>query len=167
MDKNRVFTPFVANLQAIIDADPLYGHSTNAWCKAKGLPQSTVSRWLAGTHDASLEQVERVAEATGFQPWQLLHPDFHPKRTPPLLDPEVARVAKIFSALEGKERRHARASMELYDPQSATMADLAPGEPDEADLGEPAAAPAPAKAPDISLQDAALPRSTPKRPTRA
>ncbi|TCP03590.1 helix-turn-helix domain-containing protein [Rubrivivax gelatinosus] len=115
----RTYTPFTANVRAMIDADPLAQGSVNAWCKARKIPQSTVARWMTGVSDATLEQVDRVAQATGLQPWQLLHPEFDPHRAPPPLEPDVAYVARIFSGLAGADRTRAQKILEILASDSS------------------------------------------------
>jgi transcriptional regulator with XRE-family HTH domain len=114
MDKK--FTPFAENIRSLALHQQI---SINAWClqyPGTGIDQSTVSRILRGTQDASLEMVNRVAEATGFAPWQLLHPDFDPSREPPMLDADVMRVAYVFASIkDAVNRRRARAILEQFE----------------------------------------------------
>ena len=114
MDKK--FTPFAENIRRLALHQQI---SINAWClqyPGAGIDQSTVSRILRGTQDASLEMVNRVAEATGFAPWQLLHPDFDPAREPPMLKADVMRVAYVYASIKDPaNRRRARAIVEQFE----------------------------------------------------
>jgi transcriptional regulator with XRE-family HTH domain len=112
--KPEKHTPFADNLQRIIDKEA--GGSTNAWCKSKGLAQNTVSRYLRGASDPQLAAVEMIAGAANYEPWQLLHPDFDPYGTPPMVDHEAMRVAAIFSAITSEpDRRRLRAIVEQFE----------------------------------------------------
>lgn len=112
----KPFTPFAKNVSDLIASK---GESVLGWCKRNkkyGLVQSRVNRGLNGTNDISLETVQQIADATGYEPWQLFHPDFKPGSHPPMMDAETMRVAAIFANIKNDHnRRVARAIMEQFE----------------------------------------------------
>lgn len=117
---DKMFTPFATNIKKLAGHRKL---SINAWCLQypnAGIDQSTMSRILRGVQDPTLETVNRVAVATGYAEWQLLHPDFEPAIEPPMLDEEVRRVAYVFSTIKDPlDRRRARAIIEQFEDVAA------------------------------------------------
>lgn len=117
---DKMFTPFASNIKKLAGHRKL---SINAWCLQypnAGIDQSTMSRILRGVQDPTLETVNRVAVATGYAEWQLLHPDFEPALEPPMLDEEVRRVAYVFSTIKDPlDRRRARAIIEQFEDVAA------------------------------------------------
>ena len=96
-------------------------NSVNAWVKRyTGLTQSTINRICNGTADASVSQLTHICEAIGYAPWQLLHPDFDPRRSsPPLGDPKAMRMATIYASIDDDiMRQRAAAIMEQFAPDA-------------------------------------------------
>lgn len=101
--------------------------SVNAWATARGLNQSTINRIANGSMDCTVSLLFVIADATGYEPWQLLHPDFDPRATPPLADERAMRVAAIFSQISGeKDKRRAESIMEQFAPEEPAPAEHAP-----------------------------------------
>lgn len=94
------------------------GGSVNAWCAANPpLKQSTINKLVNGTRDASVSVLEDIEDATGYSAWQLLHPDFDPRRMPPMADARALRVAAIYAGIkEPMLRDKAEAIMEQFAP---------------------------------------------------
>jgi transcriptional regulator with XRE-family HTH domain len=117
----RKFTPFAASIQRIADYK---GLNITQWCAqypGRGIDQSTVARILRGDQDSSLEMVQRVADATGYAPWQLLRDDFDPRREPPMFDAEAMRVAAVFASIKDPaKKRQARAILETFEDSAAS-----------------------------------------------
>ncbi len=120
MKNKGFFTPFAKNLRLLIDRD---GGSVNAWCAKhadSGVLQSRINRLLNGDVSGQLDTVDQVADATGYAPWQLLHPDFQPGREPPMLDAETRHVAAVFAAIKNPlDRRRALAILETFEDAAA------------------------------------------------
>ena len=49
--------------------------SVLAWTRRVGLTQTTIQRLINGTQDATTDNLQRIAEAVGLQPWQLIAPN--------------------------------------------------------------------------------------------
>lgn len=116
MTEKAYATPFAANLRKVIDHAR---ETVNSWCIKHidaGINQSRINRVLTGQVCGQLDTVEQVSIATGFAPWQLLHPDFDPRHEPPMLDADARRVAAIYAGIKSEpDRRKARAIMEQFD----------------------------------------------------
>jgi transcriptional regulator with XRE-family HTH domain len=41
-------------------------------CRKTGIPRSALDRWLNGENEPSMSNLDRIAEALGFEPWQLI-----------------------------------------------------------------------------------------------
>lgn len=101
--------------------------SVNAWATARGLNQSTINRIANGTTDCTVSALFAIADATGYEPWQLLHPDFDPRATPPLADERAMRVAAIFSQINGEiDKRRAESIMEQFAPEESVPSEPLP-----------------------------------------
>lgn len=104
---------FARNLRALIDHQ--CEGSVNAWAQRFGRNQTTVNRYATGMIAATMGQLEEVSEATGYAPWQLLHPEFDPRAMPPMLDARAMRVAAIFADIKDpKDKDRAEAIMEQF-----------------------------------------------------
>jgi hypothetical protein len=105
------------NLRRLVAAQTENG-AVNAWVRRfDALGQTTINRICNGTADARIEMLVRIAEATGYEPWQLLHPEFSPDRMPPLHDPQAMRVAAIYASItDPAMKRKALAIMEQFAP---------------------------------------------------
>lgn len=119
----RKFTPFAASIQKVADYK---GMNITQWCAqypGRGIDQSTVARILRGDQDSSLEMVQRVADATGYAPWQLLREDFDPRREPPMMDAETMRVAAMYAGIKDPaKKRQARAILETFEDTTSIQA---------------------------------------------
>ena len=100
------------NMRRLIGAQ-----SVNAWCERFKLPQSTINKICRGTRDATVSVLETIEERTGYACWQLLHPDFDPRVSPPTADPRSMRVASIFASIQDdRDKLRAEAIMEQFAP---------------------------------------------------
>lgn len=76
MDLRRTYA---VNLKAAMD----YRGLTQGDIKRRtGIAQSTVGRALSASHAPDLDTISRIADAVGFQPWQLMVPGFNPSHPP-------------------------------------------------------------------------------------
>lgn len=93
------------------------GGSVNAWSARYKLPQSTINKICTGQRSATLTVLEQIESATGYAPWQLLHPDFDPVKMPPMMDGRAMRVAAIYANIaEPRDKDRAEAIMEQFAP---------------------------------------------------
>jgi len=83
-----------ANLQRIVGDEP-----PNAWARRHGLHQQTVRRILIGECSPTELMIERIADALGLFPWQLLVPDLDP-RHPPVLRESTPAELELYARLE-------------------------------------------------------------------
>jgi hypothetical protein len=92
--------------------------SVNKWSQQHKVNQTTVNRIVNGTRDATCKLLETLAEKTGYAPWQLLHPDFDPLKSPPMLDERAMRVAAVFASIKLEaDKRRAESIMEQFAPE--------------------------------------------------
>lgn len=107
-------SPIATNLRILMEQR--FG-SVNAFAQAIGINQSTLNRYCNGSIDITMEKVRTIAEKTGYQPWQLLHPDFDTRRMPPMMDARAMRVAAVFANIpDPRDRDRAEAIMEQFSP---------------------------------------------------
>lgn len=108
------------NLRRLIEHQ--CGGSVNAWCARWKLPQSTINKLCRGTRDATVSVLENIGDATGYEPWQLLHPDFDPVTMPPMMDARAMRVAAIYAGItDQRDRDRAESIMEQFSPSDALL----------------------------------------------
>lgn len=108
-------SPIATNLRAL--AAQQYGGSINALAEQIEINQSTLNRYCNGSSDITMQKISEIADATGYAPWQLLHPDFDTRRMPPMLDARAMRVAAIFANIpDPKDRDRAEAIIEQFSP---------------------------------------------------
>jgi transcriptional regulator with XRE-family HTH domain len=108
-------TQVAANLRAVID------HQADGkiltWAEKYGLNQTSINRICNGTVSPTAGYLQEIAEKCGYAAWQLLHPEFDVRKTPPTLDGRAMRVAAIFSAIESQiDRDRAESIMEQFAP---------------------------------------------------
>lgn len=84
-----------ANLKKLMDVTPEL-NSNPKLGKKTGLGASAVSRLLNG-HNATLETVDRVAEAFGLPGWQLLIPNLDPGNLPVV---QSAKEVELYRKLK-------------------------------------------------------------------
>lgn len=84
---------FSANLIKVLEHETL---SVNAAATLWKLPQKTLESLVKRDRVPSVDTAHRVAEAAGFQLWQMLQAEFDPGN-PPLMQP-VTPEEKIFHA---------------------------------------------------------------------
>lgn len=67
-----------ANLRRMIEkaSPPGERPSVRAWALGKGLDVRMIDRMVKSQHAVTLDSLEKVAEACGLRPWQLLLEDF-------------------------------------------------------------------------------------------
>lgn len=85
-----------ANLRRMIDSEEM---SVRAWATARELDVKLINRIVNNEHAVNLETLEKIAEAVGLQPWQLLLPDLDHSA------PADAPVSEEDRALLSKLRR--------------------------------------------------------------
>jgi transcriptional regulator with XRE-family HTH domain len=108
-------SPIATNLRAL--AAQQFGGSINALAEKIDINQSTLNRYCNGSSDITMQKISEIADATGYAPWQLLHPDFDTRRMPPMMDARTMRVAAIFANIpDPKDRDRAEAIMEQFSP---------------------------------------------------
>ena len=108
-------SPLATNLRALKDQQ--YGGSVNALAQKIKINQSTLNRYCNGSGDITMQKISYIAEQTGYEPWQLLHPDFDTRKMPPMMDARTMRVAAIFANIaDPKDRARAEAIMEQFSP---------------------------------------------------
>lgn len=113
------------NLRALIDHQA--GGSVNAWATARKLPQSTINKIANGSRGATVGQLEEIADAIGYAPWQLLHPEFAPATMPPMMDAHAMRVAAIYAGIADPALKlKAMAIMEQFDDHALATSEPAP-----------------------------------------
>jgi len=61
--------------------------------------QKTVSRYLAGTHEATIGNVHMLAKAFELETWQLLTPNLDPKKPPTLAFQTEAELREFYKNL--------------------------------------------------------------------
>lgn len=73
----------------------------SAMSRKTGIPQPSVGRIASGATVPTLENIEKVANAYHFAPWQLFVPDFDPRNAPILrqMSPGEEALYKKFKAL--------------------------------------------------------------------
>lgn len=103
-DRSRAI--LAANIRTLIDAGTPSGRhpSVRAWALGKGLDVRLIDRLVKGQHAVTLDNLERVAEACGLQPWQLLLEDLDPKAPPeaPITEDERAMLRKLRRLLSSE-----------------------------------------------------------------
>lgn len=102
---------FRANLKAAIAADreiPSQSELSRV-LRGRGLrmPQSSISRVLAGQQSPTLDAVHRLAHGLGFEPWQMLVPGFDPGN-PPLTREDDEKLKALYSRLRQAQEELAR-----------------------------------------------------------
>jgi hypothetical protein len=85
--------------------------SVNRWCQDHNLIQATINRIANGTRDATTAIVEEIASKTGYAAWQLMLPDFDPRRMPAMMDPAVMHAAAVFASITDPTKRAAADAM--------------------------------------------------------
>lgn len=106
-------SPIARSLRLLIERES--EGSVNAWAKKYKLKQTTVNRISNGSNDVSVATLIDICDAIGYEPWQLLRPDFDPRVLPPMLDARAMRVAAIFAAIKSEtDKRRAEAIMEQF-----------------------------------------------------
>ena len=84
-----------ANVRALI---AYHQQSINAFCRSRGLVQTTVNRLVSGKMNPTATVIADIANAVGLQPWQLLVPDLDP-RNPPVLRTISPAEADLYRKL--------------------------------------------------------------------
>ena len=104
-----------ANLRTLVAQR--FDGSVNALASKIEVNQSTLNRYCNGSTDMTMAQLSRIAEKTGYAPWQLLHPEFDPRRMPPMMDKRTMRVAAVFAGItDPVDRDRAEAIIEQFAP---------------------------------------------------
>jgi hypothetical protein len=99
----------------------------NSWCASKELPQSTINKIVTGQRGATVDLLEQIEEKTGYAAWQLLHPDFDPRREPPMMDARAKRAAAIFAGIsDPKDQKRAEAILEQFAADEPLPPEVAP-----------------------------------------
>lgn len=103
-DRSRAI--LAANIRTLIDSAAPAGsrQSVRAWALGKGLDVRLIDRLVKGQHAVTLDNLERVAEACGLQPWQLLLEDLDPQAPPeaPITEDERAMLRKLRRLLSSE-----------------------------------------------------------------
>lgn len=93
-----------ANLRRMINADTPDGAkpSVRAWALGKDLDVRMIDRMTKGEHAITLDTLEKVAKATGLQPWHLLLPDLAPGEVPdmPITEEERKMLMRLRKLLD-------------------------------------------------------------------
>lgn len=88
-----------ANLRRMIasDAQPGERPSVRAWALARELDVRMIDRLTKGQHAVTLDKLDKIAEACGLKPWQLLLEDLDPKAPPdaPISEEERTLLRKL------------------------------------------------------------------------
>jgi len=106
-------SPIATNLRAL--AAQRFDGSVNALAEQININQSTLNRYCNGSSDITMAKISEIAEATGYAPWQLLHPEFDTRRMPPAMDSRTMRVAAIFANIDNPtDKDRAEAIMEQF-----------------------------------------------------
>lgn len=84
-----------ANMRRIIGASQPPGAKLNvsAWANQKDLDVKLIERMTKASHAVTIDTLQKVAEACGLQPWQLLVEDMNPA------DPGMAPISESERAL--------------------------------------------------------------------
>jgi hypothetical protein len=88
--------------------------SVNQWSKRHALEQTTIQRLLTGA-EPKLSMIEKIAEAVGLEPWQLLVPLLQPNNPPIAIGahgPEEVDLWKRIEALRLSAVKPAEAQLE-------------------------------------------------------
>ena len=64
----------------------------------KGIPQSTTGRARGRSNAIKIDSLEKIAAALGLEPWQLLHPDVSPQKSPVVQEGEEGFLFKRLTA---------------------------------------------------------------------
>ena len=92
------------NLQKLIEAASPPGErmSARAWALSRGLEVRMISRFINQENSATLDYIDKIAEATGLQPWHLLLEDLDPAHPPeaPLTEEDRELLARIKRLVE-------------------------------------------------------------------
>ena len=79
------------------------------------LNQSTINRIATGKQSATMGFLRTICAATGYLEWQLLHPDFHPRRMPPGADARAMQVAATFASIRSEaDKKKAESLVEQF-----------------------------------------------------
>ena len=92
------------NLRRMIDhgLPPGERGSVRAWALGKGLDVRLIDRLTKGQHAVTLDNIERIANACGLKPWQLLVEDLDPYSLPdaPITDDERKLLRRLRTILD-------------------------------------------------------------------
>lgn len=88
-----------ANLRRLIEHETAPGErpSVRAWALRRELDVRLIDRLTKGEHAVTLDNLDKIAEACGLQPWQLLLEDLDPTSPPdaPISTEERALLARL------------------------------------------------------------------------
>ena len=89
--------------------------SVNAFSGRFGLNQSTMNRLATGKQSPTMKLLGTISAATGYLEWQLLHPEFHPRKMPPGADARAMQVAATFASIRSEaDKKKAEALVEQF-----------------------------------------------------
>ena len=89
--------------------------SVNAFSGRFDLNQSTMNRLATGMQSPTMNLLGIISAATGYLEWQLLHPEFHPRKMPPAADARAMQVAATFASIRSDaDKKKAEALVEQF-----------------------------------------------------
>lgn len=107
--------------------DSVNAFSLAAQAAGHKLNQSTVNRIANGRADTSFSMLQMLADAMGYEVWELVHPDFDPRNMPRLKDPRTLRVAMAFESIQDeRDRKIAEALIEQFTPSGLPQPEREP-----------------------------------------
>jgi hypothetical protein len=100
MSESKARAILAANLRRKIEADQKGSRfSVRAWAMGKDLDVRLIDRLVKGQHAVQLDNIEKVAQACGLQPWHLLLEDM------PVDGPAEAPVTEAERAMIRRLRK--------------------------------------------------------------
>lgn len=104
MDDQSSRAILARNLRRMIEAAAMPGErpSVRAWALGKGLDVRLIDRLTKGQHAVTLDNIEKVANACGLKPWQLLVEDldWHSPPDAPITDEERKLLRRLRRLLD-------------------------------------------------------------------
>jgi plasmid maintenance system antidote protein VapI len=91
---------FAANLQKVVAR---LGGSVNGAATSWKVPTKTLESVLKGQRIPTLDTAERLANAAGYQLWQMISPNFDPAN-PPILRAVTQQEAALYERLREMAR---------------------------------------------------------------
>jgi len=105
MDQPKPSDIFSANLIKVLEHQTL---TVNAAANAWKVPQKTLESFVKKGRVPSIDTADRVAEAAGYQLWQMLQAHFDPGN-PPLMQPVTPEEEAFHAALKALIKKHPQA----------------------------------------------------------